>query len=103
MTLKDFLRQVGLIKNQILLFVILGCLIFLHFGPEYFGESMWQRTTCFFLTFIVFAGTLVFYIWAAINLPGSSQELMFETNAEHAIEQHQTATTKTTTKENRGH
>ncbi len=86
LVIKDVLQHVGLLKNQILVFVILGCIILLFFGSQYFPAGAWERTACFLFVILIFAGTTAFYLWAAVRLPGSAQEMMFERNAARAIE-----------------
>lgn len=55
----------------------------------------------FLLVFLMFCGTLVFYCWAAVNLPGSAQEFMFEGNANRALEQHRRASNNATPESNK--
>lgn len=98
--IKEFFNKIGLLKNQILIFVILGCIVFLTYINKNFDKGSLESFILFLLILLIFFGTLVFYCWASIKLPGTAQELMFEANATRAIEQHHKASENTTLEDN---
>ena len=92
----DILKKLGTLKNELLVFVILGCIIInaaafplsnsdLQF--KYIGGFIMHLLSIF-----IFIGFGIFYSYAIWKLPGSDQESDFQKSAEKFLTDHKRKT-----------
>jgi hypothetical protein len=96
----DILKHLGTIKNELLIFTVLAALMTNGFARSLVGST--DRFTslcgvCMHLSTIpMLIGFGMFYAYASLKLPSSTQELMFENSARKALEAHTEALEATT-------
>lgn len=90
MDFQGILKKLGPIKNELLIFTILiGIIITLFAHPLSQSDIQW-KSICgiimHFLTIIIFATFGLFYIYALLRLPSSTQELYFTNYARLSLQ-----------------
>jgi uncharacterized membrane protein len=92
MNLKPVLQHVGVLRNQLLVFVILGVVILNLAAYSLRSETDdWVkicRVAMHFLALVIFVGSLVFYCWLLVRLPGTAMEREFSKGARAALKEH---------------
>lgn len=92
MNLKPVLERVGVLRNQLLIFVILGVIVLNWFAGDLSKDSERWVKKCgvimHFLTVPIFVGSLVFYCWLLVRMPGTALEKEFSNDAEAALKKH---------------
>jgi hypothetical protein len=101
--LKDILNRLGTVKNELLVFAVLVCIILnvsaypLDKGSptQTYGGLVMHLAT---IPILLLSGG--FYCYAFLKLPGSAQEMVFVANAEQMLRQHRRRSRKTADKDN---
>jgi hypothetical protein len=95
---KDVLKHLGIVKNELLIFVLIGVLLLNASAyPLDMMQDPWQKHgglamhLCSALMLMLFGA---FYCFAIFRLPSSPQELQFEEDAKPIIKEHQRRQTK---------
>lgn len=92
MNLKNILEHVGLLRNQLLIFVILGlallnaCAYNLTRQSETFLKV--SGVIIHLLTVLIFIVAGAFYCWLLVRMPGTAMEREFSAGAETALKEH---------------
>jgi hypothetical protein len=88
----DIVKKLGTLKNELLIFVIIGCIIInaaavpLSYSDKelkYIGGIIMHLLSIF-----IFVGFGIFYCFAFWKLPGSDQESDFQKSAEKFLTDH---------------
>ena len=89
-TLDNVLGRLGVLRNQVLIFGILGPIVLFTFAKVFSGPSgQIENIGVVLVSFgvAIMSASLVFYFYAYFKLPGSAQERAFELSVqEHATE-----------------
>lgn len=90
--LETIVGRLGIIKNQLLVFSIVGSIIMFYFASDLVASDFEDvRTHGFRLyysaTSLIFFGA-GFYTYAFFRLPSSMQEIVFEEQGRYAINHH---------------
>src|SRR6266496_3702283 len=92
---KGILKHLGIIKNELLIFTILVCLITNGFGFSLTrSQNQLVQYSGLFMHFSTLPMIFVFgwfYIYALLRLPSSTQEAKFALEASKSIEEHRNA------------
>ena len=90
--LTDILEHLGIHKNPLFLFVLVGSKLIHEIAKDLIiSPETWVRHSGVFMNYcpvLLILIAVVFYIWAACKLPGSVQELEFQKSSERALKQH---------------
>jgi hypothetical protein len=88
----QIVKRLGTVKNEILVFAILTAIIIHVVGATLSHTGvLWKDVAgvaMHFIGVIWLVGVGVFYVYAALNLPSSDQELIFADAAERTLRQH---------------
>lgn len=89
---KEILNKLGTIKNEILIYAVIGIIIINSVGLTLTLDDDPVRTisgiVMHFLSMVIFAGFGIFYVYAFLRLPSSAQELYFLSSADKILKEH---------------
>lgn len=92
MDANPFLKHLGIIKNELLIFTVMAVIITNSFGRSLVGSADRFSTYCGYAmhlsTIPMIFGFGMFYAYALWRLPSSTQELQFEISTKKALESH---------------
>jgi len=89
---RDVLKRVGIVKNELLAFTIIICLILNVFGiilgqHEDHGQKI-VGEIMHIASILIVLGFGYVYVYALLKLPGSQQELIFTEEAKKMVAEH---------------
>jgi hypothetical protein len=97
--LKDIFARLGIVKNPVLFSSSTFSMALMFFSKDFvLAERLIANLTgaCMFLmAVLIFLVALGFYIYAYLNLPSSTQELIFLQEAKKAVDRHHQGGRKT--------
>ena len=90
--LNSLVKRLGIIRNQLLVFAIVGSLLIFLFSRELVASgdpTLKVQGVCmhYLAIFLIFAAA-IFYAYAYLKLPSSEQELAFEREGKETVRRH---------------
>lgn len=86
------LKRLAPLRNQLLIFVVLGCIMINAFGATLSGTDLPIKMICgivmHFISIPIFVGFGIFYAVATVKWPSSTQESIFEKHALGTLRDH---------------
>lgn len=90
--IEAIVKRLGIIKNQMLIFAIMGSIVIFFFAKDLAASEIpdvaSEGRKMFWAAIVLLFGAAGFYIFAWIRLPSSEQEVVFEREGKRMIRRH---------------